>query len=126
MRKPLVLVALASLASIVAACGYTTPPPTEPAFTGQSYPQAMQTICDVDRLAGIQADDDPLSIGRKRTEWVQQHVENPDGIYLRTLVSVKAASDQAVDLRNEAKEAGLARCALADDLEKTGMGGLSP
>ncbi len=96
------------------------------AHAGQSYLDAIQSICDVDRLASITADDDPLSAGAKRSAWIQQHVENPDGIYLRTMLSVKGAGDQATALREEAKGVGLARCALADEIEKSGAGGLSP
>jgi hypothetical protein len=122
MRKLLVLAA----AALAGGCVYNAPPPEEPASTGQSYLDALQSICDVDRLASISPDDDPLSAGAKRNAWIQQHVENPDAIYLRTMLSVKGAGEQATALREEAKGVGLARCALADEIEKSGAGGLSP
>lgn len=128
MKKSAAFVAmvLGPFFSSLAGCGYDIPPPKEPEIGGQSYPEAIQAFCEVDKLAGIAADEDPFEVGRKRTEWLRAHVENPDGIYLRTVISVKGPADQAVDLREEAKEHGLARCALADDLEKTGLGGISP
>lgn len=122
MRRLLGLTAVA----LASACTYDAPPPNEPVFTGQSYAQAIQVMCDVDRLADVSPDDDPLTAGQKRKEWIQANVENPDGIYLRTLLSTKGAGDQAKDLREEAAGVGLARCALADVLEKDGAGGLSP
>ena len=115
-----------SLSPLVVACAYTAPPPTDPEFRGQTYPQAMAAFCDVDKLAGVNKEDDPFEVGRQRTEWIRANVENPDGIYLRTILSTKGPADQAKDLREEAKEVGLNTCALADDLEKTGMGGIAP
>jgi hypothetical protein len=97
-----------------------------PQPSGQSLPEALTVMCDVDRLASIQSDADPLGAGAKRTAWVNEHVENPDGIELRTLMSVKGASEQAEMLRARAKAAGITRCALADALEKSGVGGLAP
>lgn len=128
MKKIAFLVpfAVLSFAALSGGCGYTAPPPKDPDVGGQTYPEAMRALCDVDRLAGIGKEEDPFEVGRKRTDWIREHVENPDGIYLRTLISVKGPADQAVDLRAEAKEVGLGQCALADDLEKTGIGGISP
>lgn len=123
MHKPFAFVALAAA---LAGCGYSEQPVKSPEYAGQSYPEAVRVLCDVDRLAGINAEDDPLAAGRQRTEFIQSHVENPDGIYFRTMISVKGASEQAADLRAEAKEAGLSGCALADDLEKNGAGGIAP
>lgn len=118
--------AFVALAAALAGCAYSEPPAKSPDYDGQSYPEAVRVLCDVDRLAGIGADEDPLSAGRRRTDYIQAHVENPDGIYLRTMISVKGAAEQAADLRAEAKETGLSGCALADELEKSGAGGVSP
>ena len=118
---------LAVAATLLSGCTYDTPAPKTPDTSGQSYAEALGAMCDVDKLAAIAPDEDPLSLGRKRTEWIQQNVVNADGIYLRTWLSVRGPGDQASALRDEAKkEAGLATCALADDLEKNGLGGLSP
>lgn len=97
------------------------PDPSCAAFT-----EALTKMCDVDRLAGVTADSDPLGAGQKRTAWITAHVDNPDAIELRTLMSVKAPAEQAKMLRERGKEAGVARCALADTLEKSSEGGLSP
>jgi len=83
-------------------------------------------MCDVDRLAGLSADEDPLGIGGRRTAWLADRIDNPDGIELKTYLSVKGAADQARMLRQSAKEAGLARCALAESLDTQQSGGLSP
>jgi hypothetical protein len=120
------LLSTAALFALVSGCTYDMPPPQEPDLGGQSYAEAIKVFCDVDRLARIPADHDPLALGRARTDFIQERVENPDGIYLRTMLSVKGAAEQAAMLREEAKEIGLDRCALADDLEKDGVGGVSP
>jgi hypothetical protein len=124
MHRTIALVV--ALAAVASGCGYNEIPPKGPEYLGQSYPEAIRVLCDVDKLAGIATEEDPLALGRKRTDFIQTHVDNPDGIYLRTLMSVKGPAEQAADLREEAKETGLERCALAEDLEKNGAGGLSP
>ncbi len=120
MRPHLLLVSLALLA-----CG-PAPEAKAPAPTGQTFPEAITLMCDVDKQASLSGDADPLGIGQKRTEWISAHVENPDGIELRTLLSAKGAAEQAEMLRDKAKNNGIATCALADALAKDGSGGLSP
>jgi hypothetical protein len=104
------------------------PPPKPPAAAppGQSFAEAVRLICDVDRVAGLAPGDDPIAIGRSRSEWLAEHVDNPDGIELKTLLSVKTAQEQAVAIRQQAKELGMGSCAVADSMEQTAMGGLSP
>ncbi|MFO0590431.1 MAG: hypothetical protein U0441_23005 [Polyangiaceae bacterium] len=125
-KKSLLSLVFVAVLPQLAACAYTAPPPTDPEFRGQTYPQAMDAFCNVDRLAGVAKDEDAFEAGRKRNEWIRANVENPDGIYLRTILSTKGPVDQAKDLRDEAKDVGLTTCALADELEKTGMGGIAP
>jgi hypothetical protein len=116
---------LLPLVLVLAACA--APPPPKPASTGgQSYEAALGLICDVDRLAGLRPDADPLGVGNLRSSWLAAHADNPDAIELRTLMSVKGPGDQAQMLREQAKSHGVARCALADELEKSGIGGLAP
>ena len=74
----------------------------------------MQTICEVDTLAQIAAPDDPVSVDVDRFAWLEEHVDNPEGIYLRTVLSVKTPKDRACLLHDAVREVGLARCALAD------------
>ncbi|WP_437765497.1 hypothetical protein WMF27_29630 [Sorangium sp. So ce281] len=97
-----------------------------PAPGGQTFPESIAMMCDVDRRAGLDAEADPISVGQMRSAWIAEHVESPDGIELRTVLSVKGAAEQGAMLREEARKAGLARCALADSLEADGTGGLSP
>jgi len=93
---------------------------------GQSYAQALEAMCDVDRRAGLSSEEDPITIGQRRSAWIADHVENPDGIYLRTMISVKGPEEQAVAMRAEARKVGIGRCALADAIERDGAGGISP
>jgi hypothetical protein len=92
----------------------------------KAFQAALVKMCDVDRQAGLSVEADPLAVGAKRTAWIAENVGNPDIIELRTLMSVKGASDQATMLRERLKEVGIAGCPLADSLAKTGEGGLSP
>jgi hypothetical protein len=119
MRSLLALIVLALPACTVAEARPSRTP-------GQCYADALAVMCDVDHLAGLDADADPIAVGQKRSAWIEGHAENPDSIELRVLMSVKGASEQAEMLRAQAKQAGIARCALADSLEKSGAGGLSP
>ncbi|KYF69800.1 hypothetical protein BE15_01790 [Sorangium cellulosum] len=107
------------------ACG-PAPEAKTPASGGQTFPEAVAMMCDVDRLAGLDAEADPISVGQGRSAWLAEHVESPDGIELRTMLSVKGAAEQGGMLRDEARKVGLSRCALADALERDGTGGLSP
>lgn len=124
MRK-LAALALTLGTFIITGCGYNMPEAKEPDHSGQSYAEALRVMCDVDKVGSI-AEDDPFEAGRKRGEVISANVLNGDAIYFRTMLSVKGAAEQAADLRKEAKDCGIDRCALADNLEKTGAGGLSP
>jgi len=83
-------------------------------------------MCEVDARAGLSAEEDPLAIGQKRTAWLGDHIDNPDGIEFRTLVSVKGPEDQAKMIRAKAAELGMKECPLADSIEATSAGGISP
>ncbi|XXX73743.1 hypothetical protein WMF30_39475 [Sorangium sp. So ce134] len=122
--RPYSLFPLLVFASLPA-CG-PAPEANAPAAGGQTFPEAVAAMCEVDRRAGLDPEADPISVGQMRSAWIAEHVTNPDGIELRTMLSVKGAAEQGTMLREEAKKAGLARCALADTLEKDGTGGLSP
>ena len=80
-------------------------------------------MCDVDKLAHLSPDDDPITIGQRRNDWMAEHVENPDGIYFQTIFSVKTAKDKAALLRKETQEVGIEHCALADSLDEEGREG---
>jgi len=83
-------------------------------------------MCDVDEKAGLSGEADPVGIGVKRTAWMTEHADHPDAIELRVLISVKEPAEQARMLREQAKEVGLTRCALADTLEHASEGGIAP
>lgn len=111
----------------LAGCGVAAqPPPEAPAANQQSFAEAVKMLCDVDALAGLSADEDLLAVGQKRSEWLAEKIENPDGIYLKTMLSVKGAEDQAAAMREEARKVGLPRCALAESIDEHAAGGLSP
>ncbi|WP_438032308.1 hypothetical protein [Sorangium sp. So ce204] len=122
--RPQLLFPLLLLTSL-SACS-SAPEAKAPAPGGQTFPEAVAMMCDVDTRAGLDPEADPISVGQMRSAWIGEHVESPDGIELRTMLSVKGAAEQGAMLREEAKKAGLARCALADSLEADGTGGLSP
>ncbi len=110
---------------LLALPGCTTPEPRAPT-QDKALAGAIQLICDVDRLAGVDADKDLLDAGARRSAYLDEHDTSPDGIELRTLLSVKGATDQAKMLRERAREVCNTGCALADTLDRTGMGGLTP
>jgi len=88
-------------------------PPSAPA-EGQSYRQAIELMCQVDRRAGISPDSGPIEIEARRAEWIADHVEHPDAIELRTRITVEAPGEQAKMLREQADSAGIRDCPLAD------------
>jgi hypothetical protein len=124
MRHPSIL--LAPVLVLTACCAATPEAKAPSPEERKAFAVAVTRICDVDRQAGLSPDADPLGVGSKRTAWISANVDNPDAIELRTLMSVKGASDQGGMLREKAKDLGLPSCALADSLVKTGEGGLLP
>ncbi|NUP06545.1 MAG: hypothetical protein HOW73_10850 [Polyangiaceae bacterium] len=109
---------LALLAVLAVGCSpwkYTvTNEPSGPGPSGQTYKQAVKVMCDVDHLAALEADEPDELADPKRFTYLDQAVDNPDGIYLRTLLSVKFGEDRACLLRDAQHEVGLEACALAD------------
>ncbi|HWA70968.1 MAG TPA: hypothetical protein VG937_01465 [Polyangiaceae bacterium] len=89
--------------------------PNTPDSSGQSYAQAIATVCDVARLSAADAND-PLEAANRRNEYLVQHVKNADGIYFLTVFRTQTAAEQAEALTREAKVAKLSRCALGDSL----------
>jgi hypothetical protein len=111
---------------LTACASMSTSEPKMPPAERHAFAAAITRMCDVDRQAGLSPDSDPLGIGSKRTAWISANVDNPNAIELRTLMSVKGASDQGCMLRDLAKDLGLSGCALAESMERTGEGGLLP
>lgn len=108
------LLVLVAMSGIACAPPRPAEPPPSVGLSGQTYKQAVETICAVDTLAQIAAPDDPVSVDVDRFAWLEEHVDNPEGIYLRTVLSVKTPKDRACLLRDAVREVGLPRCALAD------------
>lgn len=109
---------LGGVAGLAGACSpwsYTVPnEPGGPGPSGQTYKGAVELMCNVDRLAELDpAEPDELA-DVKRFSYLEQHVDNPDGIYLRTFLSVNFGEDRECLLRDAQNEVGLAQCPLAD------------
>jgi len=83
-------------------------------YEGQSYREAIRTMCDADKMAGLWDIADPIEKDQKREEFLNERIENPDAIYLHTMLKVKSAGEKATVLRKEAHDCGLESCALAD------------
>ncbi len=91
-----------------------TDAPSKPGPSGQTYAQAVQVVCDVDRLAELDPGEPDELADAKRLSYLEKAVDNPDGIELRTLLSVKFGNDRECLLRDAQQEAKLASCKLAD------------
>jgi len=83
---------------------------------GQTYRDAIATICAVDDAIGRGSDTDVLELADRRTEYLSTHVKHPDGIYFYTLFRTQGPKEQAQALEREALRVKLAKCVLADTL----------
>jgi hypothetical protein len=118
---------LAIISIWLCSCGGEQPAPATPVQTSKhSFPEAMKMLCNVDQLANLNADDDPLAVGRNRTAWLSDQVDNGDFIEFRTLVSVKGPEEQVQKIRAKAKEVGVTPCPVADSIEANPTGVLIP
>ena len=98
-------------------CAARSPEPEAPtplAAGEQTYPEAIRLMCEVDQRAAISAEADPIERAGLRSDFIIDHVKNPDGIEFRTLWSVKDEHEQARCLAAEAKKVGLPKCPLAE------------
>lgn len=112
-------------APLALSCAATpAPDPNATPASGQSYPQAVAAMCGVDAMGKLEGDG--LELGRARSDWLKAHVENPQGIYLLTLLSVKPAKEQAELLLAEAKSTGGSSCALSEALAANELGAIAP
>lgn len=112
------LTALGGVVALAGACSpwkYTVPnEPGGPGPSGQTYKGAVEVMCNVDRLAELDPEEPDELADVKRFSYLEQHVDNPDGIYLRTFLSVNFGEDRECLLRDAQTEVGLAQCPLAD------------
>jgi hypothetical protein len=95
-------------ACFVLACA-SEPAPRAPPREAQTYAEAVQLFCDVDRAAGVDADD-VLDAEARRTEYLVEHVKNSDGIYLLTVFRASDPRAQAGLLEEATHETQSASC----------------
>lgn len=112
MRKPTNW----AFAVAVLSAGACVPEAKEPKYKGQSYEQAIRTMCNADELAGIAQEGDPVEKARKREEFMKERIENPDAIYFATLLKVQSPNEQSRALEKEACASAIKNCPLADEL----------
>jgi len=125
MRASLTRLCAPACVAFVLSCAATPQPdPNAVPASGQSYAAAVAAMCGVDAMGKLEGDG--LEIGRARSDWLKAHVENPQGIYLLTILSVKPAKEQAELLLEEAKSTGGSTCALSEALAANELGALAP
>ncbi len=108
----------AALALVFSACAEPEKDPANVPDNGQTYRDAIATLCSVDDAIGAGADTDVLELADRRHEYLQSHVKHPDGIYFYTLFRTQGPKEQSAALRKEAEDVKLPSCALADTLSK--------
>lgn len=104
-----------------APCGFLVvvgcaPTPAQTPSTTPAFAEGMRRLCDVDRLAGLDPDLDPVSTEGERYERALAHVEDPDVIELVTLMRVRSDAERVQMLRENAGRANIQSCSLADTL----------
>lgn len=105
---------------VAAACAAPTQSAPPARGSGQSFGQAMELVCNVDSRAGVQQTDDPLEAAQKRSDYLADHVKNPQVIYERTLWRVQPAKKRAQLIRKQAQKAKFEPCKYADTVEQEG------
>ena len=108
---------------VFSACAEPEKDPANVPDNGQTYRDAIRTLCGVDEAIGLASDADILEVADRRHEYLQAHVKHPDGIYFYTLFRTQGPKEQSAGLHKEAQGLGLARCALADELAAEGNDG---
>jgi hypothetical protein len=122
--RTFLLRSLAVCALLATSCAPAQPPedpesanvdPSARDSSGQSYAEAIATVCDADKLAGADVND-PLEAAKLRDEYLVEHVKNADGIYFLTVFRSKAGAEQVDSLAREVKATKVAHCPLLDTL----------
>jgi hypothetical protein len=104
------------LVVVFAACAEPEKDPANVPDNGQTYRDAIATLCSVDEAIGAGSDTDVLELAERRHEYLQGHVKHPEGIYFYTLFRTQGPKEQSAALKQEATSVKLAKCALADTL----------
>jgi hypothetical protein len=102
------------------ACAEPEKDPATVPDNGQTYRDAVATLCGVDEAIGVTSETDVLEIADRRHEYLQAHVKHPDGIYFYTLFRTQGPKEQSTGLREEAAKVKLAKCTLAETLAAEG------
>jgi len=105
---------------VLFSCAAPEADPANVPDNGQTYRDAVATLCVVDEAIGAGSDTYVLELYDRRHEYLQSHVKHPDGIYFYTLFRTQGPKEQSLALRKEATDVKLARCALADTLAAEG------
>lgn len=113
---PSFLRAFAVLSVFFSACAEPQKDSANVPDNGQTYRDAVATLCSVDEAIALASDADILEVADRRHEYLQSHVKHPDGIYFYTLFRTQGPKEQSAALRKEATEVKLAHCAFADTL----------
>ena len=71
---------------------------------GQTYRDAVATLCSVDEAIGAGSDTDVLELAERRHEYLQAHVKHPDGIYFYTLFRTQGPKEQVGRVEEGANE----------------------
>ena len=101
---------------LFSACADTQEDAANVPDNGQTYRDAIATLCNVDEAIGANADTDVLELADRRHEYLERHVKHPDGIYFYTLFRTQGPKEQATALKKEATGVKLGNCALVDTL----------
>jgi hypothetical protein len=101
---------------LFSACAEPEKDPANVPDNGQTYRDAVATLCGVDAAIGVGSETDVLELADRRHEYLASHVKHPDGIFFYTLFRMQGPKEQAAALHKEAADVKLAKCALADTL----------
>jgi hypothetical protein len=108
--------AVAPFVVVFSACAEPQKDPANVPDNGQTYRDAIATLCSVDDAIGAGSDTDVLELADRRHEYLSTHVKHPDGIYFYTLFRTQGPKEQAAALQKEASDVKLSGCPLADTL----------
>jgi hypothetical protein len=103
--------------ALLTACANSAPPKAAPGE--QTYAEAIALICNVDREAHIQPDDNILQIDERRTDHLQARIKNPDAIYFYTIFRTQPPDQQSASLLKESQAQNQPTCPLAQHLKTT-------
>ena len=101
-----------ALSTLCTGCGPSSAAPQEEE-PDQSYPAALELMCDVDQHARLDPEEDPIGIEGARLDWMRDHITNPDAIELITLLRVRSSSEKSKMLSEQTQAEKVPSCALA-------------